>query len=157
VPRVGRQWCQGWRRCRPDLLRLIAKGGRDDHHGLGLSWRLLSETLGTRLHLNRVGPGVEEGRPRCVGTLILRVVVAEAATTAIAATVITVVVLLLLPGLLRRTLLLLLLSGGATERGRHRWWLGRGVEHSGGSSGRLQPLYALLNFLQAEVVMHLMK
>jgi hypothetical protein len=26
---------------------------------------------------------------------------------------------------------------GPTERSRHRWWLGRDVECSGGSSGRL--------------------
>jgi hypothetical protein len=86
----------------------------DGHHGLGLSRCLLSETLRTRPHLNRAGPGVEEGRPRCVGTLILRV--AGAATTVVVATApvaatITAVVVLL-AGLLQWALLLLLLSGG---------------------------------------------
>jgi hypothetical protein len=46
---------------------------------------------------------------------------------------------------------------GPTERGWHRWWLGRDIERSGGSSSRLQLLHALLNFLQAEVVMHLLE
>jgi hypothetical protein len=71
--------------------------------------RLLFWTPRTRLHLNRAGPGVEEGRPRRVGTLILRVAVAGAvvavtaaiaATTPVTTTVNTVVVVLLLAGLL---------------------------------------------------------
>jgi hypothetical protein len=86
----------------------------DGHHGLGLSRCLLSETLRTRPHLNRAGPGVEEGRPRCVGTLILRVAGAATtvATAPVAATITAVVVVLLLAGLLQWALLLLLLSGG---------------------------------------------
>jgi hypothetical protein len=57
VPRVDRKWRQGWRRGRPDLMRLIAEGGRDRHHGMWLSWRLLPETPSTRPHLDRAGQG----------------------------------------------------------------------------------------------------
>jgi hypothetical protein len=142
---VDRKWRQRWRRGRPDLLRLIAEGGYDSHHGLRLARSLLSETPRTWPHLNKVGPRVEEGRPRCICTLILVGAAAATTTTAIttaapvAAAVTTVV---LLAGLLWWALLLLLLWGGGhrpTERSWRRWWLGRGVERSGGSSGRLQP------------------
>jgi hypothetical protein len=118
----------------------------------------LPDTPGTWSHLDRAGPGVEDGGPRCVGTLILGVEAAGAATAPVAALVAPVVVLLL-AGLLRWPLLLLLLSGGAyrpTGRGRRRRWLGHAVERGGGS-GSLQPLGALFNFLQAEVVMHLLE
>jgi hypothetical protein len=96
------------------LLWLIAEGGRNRHHGLRLTRRLLPETLGTWQHLNRAGPGVEEGGSRCVGTLVLGVVIAAAATAIVAAmvAVVVVVVVLLLVGLLWRALLLLLLSEG---------------------------------------------
>jgi hypothetical protein len=83
---------------------------------MGLARSLLSETLGTRPQLNRVGPGVEEGRPRCVCTLILVGPAVATTTTAIttaahvAATVTAVVAVL--AGLLRQALLLLLLSEG---------------------------------------------
>jgi hypothetical protein len=110
VPKVYRKWRQGWRRGRSDLLRLIAKGGRDRHHGLRLLQRLLPETPGTRPHLDRADPGVEGG-PRCVGTVILGVSTAGAAAAPIAATVVAVVVVVL-AGLLRRALLLLLFSEG---------------------------------------------
>jgi hypothetical protein len=158
VPRVDSKWRQVWRRGRLDLLRLIAEGGRDCHHGLRLSRRLLPEAPGTRSHLDRAGPWVEGG-PRCVGTLILGVAAVGAVTDPVAATI-AIVVVLLLVGLLRQALLLLLLLGGAcrpTGRGWHRQWLGHGVERGGGNSGNLQPLGALLNFLQAEVIMHLLE
>jgi hypothetical protein len=78
VPKVDRQWSQGWHRGRPDLLRLIAKGGCPCHHGLRLTRHLLPETTETWPDLNRDDPGVEGG-PRCAGTLILGIAVAGAA------------------------------------------------------------------------------
>jgi hypothetical protein len=121
-PRVDRKWRQRWHRGRPDLLRLIAEGGCDSHHGLGLAWSLLAETLVTWPHLNRANPGVEEGRPRCVCTLILVGAAIATTTTAITATApvatavttvaVVVVVVVVLTGLLWQALLLLLLSGG---------------------------------------------
>jgi hypothetical protein len=92
---------------------------------MGLARSLLSETLGTRPQLNRAGPGVEEGRPRCVCTLILVGPAVATTTTAIttaahvAATVTAVVAVL--AGLLRQALLLLLLSeGGGAQAHRKK-------------------------------------
>jgi hypothetical protein len=75
------------------MLRLIANGGHDRHHGLRLSQRLLPKTPETRPHLDRAGQGVEEGGPTCVGTRILRVATTGAGITLIVATVVLVVLL----------------------------------------------------------------
>jgi hypothetical protein len=115
--------------------------------------------------MNRVGPGFEEGRPRCVCTLILIGAAVATTTTAITATtpvtaVVTAVVVLLLAGLLQQAVLLLLLSEGAhrpTGRSWCRWWFGCDVECSGGSSGRMQPLRTLLDFFLTQVIMYLLK
>jgi hypothetical protein len=44
-----------------------------------------------------------------------------------------------------------------TGIGRHQRWLGHSVEHGEDNSRSLQPLRALLNFLQAEIVKHFLE